>query len=69
MAATLPLYRYTITVTVGDPMIVDALGYDEAGPWTRFDDAHGTVLTRRTDTIIEVRRSDEPIGSQEVEEA
>lgn len=69
--ANVPIWRYTITLVqppgqepLADPITVDAMGYDEDGPWTVFDDTVGTVLSRRTDTILEVRRSPEPVSHQ-----
>lgn len=75
--APVPLWRYTITL-VDQPradgllnnneVVVEAVGYDEDGPWTIFDDTFGTVLTRRTDTILEVRRSTEPVSHQRADQ-
>lgn len=66
--AQVPIWRYEITLVEHPadqgPILVDALGYDEDGPWTVFDDTMGTVYTRRTDTILEVRRSTDPVSHQ-----
>lgn len=64
----IPVWRYTIATLNGDPITVDAVAYDEDGPWTIFDDTQGTVLSRRTDTILEVRRSTEPVSHQETDQ-
>lgn len=73
--AQVPIWRYTITLVqppdqdlLVSPLTVDAVGYEEDGPWTLFDDTMGTVLSRRTDTILEVRRSAEPVSHQGVDQ-
>lgn len=69
--AQVPIWRYTITLVqpsgqelLVSPITVDAMAYEEDGPWTVFDDTVGTVLSRRTDTILEVRRSADPVSHQ-----
>lgn len=73
--AQVPIWRYEIALVqapgtdlLPDRITVDAMGYEEDGPWTLFDDTRGTVLSRRTDTILEVRRSAEPVSHQGVDQ-
>lgn len=67
-----PIFRYEITLRdhpAGDPpIVVDAMGDREDGPWTVWDDTRGTVLRRRTETILEVRRTPEPVAHQETDQ-
>jgi hypothetical protein len=67
--APIPVWRYTITLDERPtPLEVDAISYREDGPWTIFDDTNGTVLSRRTSTIVEVHRSGEPVSHQETDQ-
>jgi hypothetical protein len=66
--ASIPVWRYTITLAdSATPLEVNAISYREDGPWTIFDDTNGTVLSRRTSTIVEVHRSSEPVSHQETD--
>lgn len=74
-AARIPIFRYQITLVppqseslVAPMLCVDAMSYREDGPWTIFDDTQGTVLSRRTETILEVYRSAEPVAHQETDQ-
>ena len=69
----IPLFDYTLTLCphetlLGDLVHLRAVGYHEDAGWTVFDDTLGTVLARRSDTILEIRRSEQPIGTRDAEE-
>jgi hypothetical protein len=80
MTASIPIYRYTITLKppVGAPAITaahplapvlaDAMSFREAEPWFIFDDTQGTVLTIRIDTVDSISRSPLPVRGQTVDE-
>lgn len=61
----LPMYEYTVVTQVGNIAYehkVEAAYYQEAGNFTQLkDDGHTVVHAFRTDTVIRVQRSEEPL--------
>lgn len=70
--ARIPIFQYEIVLVDHPadqpPITVHAMADREDGPWTIWDDTRGTVLRRRTDTVLEVRRSIEPVAHQETDQ-
>lgn len=62
----LPTYEYTVSVLsslgVQEDFLVDASYYQEAGNFTQLKDhSHVVVDAFRTDTVLRVKRSEDPV--------
>jgi hypothetical protein len=69
MADKVDLWHYEITMTDGTKRECDAIGGREHEEFLIWDDVFYAVLQLRREKVDEVRRSADPVGQQDVEDA